>query len=142
MRRQRNRTGQVLSRQRELAHHHVDAGCDGVGRPVERLDDGAKKLLYHAYGRETVDITCRNAFTILAHYNDDWGKKYKAGELEVRSILNKRNDSILAHGTVPLDIQGYQAAYEVFTRYFEIAGTVRFARIDQSALEPVGLYAI
>lgn len=60
------------------------------------------------------------SYRLLHELNDPLGDKFFKKEKEIKSILDKRNNSKLAHGDVPIDKDTYEELLNIFLNFFEI----------------------
>ncbi len=86
------------------------------------------------------DLGFKKAFQILARMRHKYGLIYAENEEELRSIINVRNDSILAHGTTPITKEKYERLHKIFREAFGIDGSdIKFAKIHPEELMSIGL---
>ncbi len=96
---------------------------------ADRVDDDGK-----------IKLACRKAFDFLYSKGDEYGKIYKANDKEIISLLNQRNQSILAHGEIPLTKDKFDKLYEIFTGVFKLTGKgVEFAKINFEDIANTGI---
>jgi CRISPR-associated protein (TIGR02710 family) len=56
-------------------------------------------------------------YRLLYELKDDIGKRFFENEKEIKSILDRRNSSKLAHGDNPIDKDGYEKLLDVFLKF-------------------------
>lgn len=61
-------------------------------------------------------MSLEKAYDLLQAKNDELGKKF-AQDNELKNLLTKRNNSILAHGLNPVDEETYLRLYEKAIQY-------------------------
>ncbi len=81
-----------------------------------------------------------NTFVQLQSTNDEYGKRYIENESKILSLLGQRNNSILAHGKVPLNEKKFTDLYKIFKDVFGIDGSgIEFAKIEENDLISIGI---
>ena len=109
--------------------------------PVEKLHRTLRSKLIN--GRDAsgnTDLGCFQAFEQLALENNEFGILFMENRDQIRALMNQRNSSILAHGTIPLDKGKYDDLYSVFREIFGIDGRhYTFAHINETDLIAVGI---
>jgi len=65
---------------------------------------------------ENIRLPLARSYQILEEKDDELGKKYREDK-KLKDLLSKRNQSILAHGTTPIDQKTYQELYKKTIKY-------------------------
>lgn len=110
-------------------------GCPTNNVQKECLPEAIKNEYVNRYessddGR--IRLPLEPTFIALAEADDDVGLKYRACEKALIKILRSRNDSILAHGMIPVKEATYQELLEQISQFAGDLPMVRFPRLDLS----------
>ena len=109
--------------------------------PLELLDRDLRGELFPGLSNDSShDIACKKAFAVLSRIGDDYGNLFRENyDQGIRALLDRRNNSITAHGAVPLDEKDFDRFYELFKNVFKVDGSrIRFPKLDSLTLETVG----
>ena len=68
-----------------------------------------------------IRIGLREAYELLNQLNDPLGREFKNEQSKLLSVLEKRNQSILAHGQIPIDREAYLKINNSSQTFFERA---------------------
>ncbi|NPB09360.1 MAG: TIGR02710 family CRISPR-associated protein, partial [Thermodesulfobacteria bacterium] len=86
--------------------------------PFARLPEEMKKSLSGAVDEKgNVSLALRRSYEFLAAERDPLGELFKQQENKVLNALKKRNYSILAHGTEPIDEDVYREVSDVLLNF-------------------------
>jgi len=109
--------------------------------PVDKLDENTKNQIKHkAKEDKTVDLGSYDAYTHLANISNDLGLKYMTKADEIKAILQQRNNSILAHGIIPLSKSKFDDLLHIYKGLFGTDfDTIKFAKIKSKELFPIGI---
>ncbi|RKX20455.1 MAG: TIGR02710 family CRISPR-associated protein [Candidatus Zixiibacteriota bacterium] len=109
--------------------------------PYDKLCDELKERYSGKIEKEnTVDLGCYSAYKQLSIEDNKYGKLFMQNEIKIKSLLEQRNKSIMAHGITPLSKKKFENLYDEFVGIFGIDGKkIKFAKLDPSALIPVGI---
>ncbi len=115
----------------------------GVGTkkfPLSKLSAEIGKQFFRGKRDDAIeDIGCMTAYKVLEALGDEYGLVFAKHREEVKSILNLRNDSILAHGNRPMKEGDYVKLSSVFEKALGIESSVEFAKIDFEDIESIGI---
>lgn len=130
----------ILNADRRKAQKRYD---DAVARLYRAVEMFAQTRLLKNFGIDTgnVDVTklpesirnnynipdtdgkirigLRKAYDLLHNLGDELGAMFKNRENRIADALKKRNESILAHGTMPLGESDYQTVSSTITEFLE-----------------------
>jgi CRISPR-associated protein (TIGR02710 family) len=115
-------------------------GCSTTKFPLKKLDAKVRSVLFRDCDElSTPDIGARKAFRVLEMIGHRWGQKYAEDEKHFRDVLESRNESILAHGTVSLDEKAFDRLYGYITEAFELMPDVEFPKLDFPSVFTLGM---
>lgn len=100
--------------------------------PIEKVPERLREEFARRYGDAEagrLKIGLAAVYTLLAESGHPLGAAYFANEKELSRILHARNQSILAHGLIPLSEEHYKRLSEVMRSQMGITDTVAFARM-------------
>lgn len=114
-------------------------GCSTSRFPISRLPDCTREVRFNRRHPDDVcDIGARKAYQILADIDHPVGAGYFRFENEFKDLLNRRNESILAHGTVPVEQSDFERLYDYICRAFDFRPELALPRLEFESLLPVG----
>ncbi|MBD3332984.1 hypothetical protein GF356_09035, partial [candidate division GN15 bacterium] len=115
-------------------------GCSTTKFPVKKLDAKVQRVLFSDCDElSVVDIGSRKAFRVLEMIGHERGKKYVENDKHFRDVLERRNQSILAHGTVALDDEAFARLYGYITGAFELMPEIEFSKLDFASVFTLGM---
>ncbi len=89
---------------------------------LEKIPEGVREFYRNLQGgEEKLQLGLRNAYRLLADLGDEVGKIWQEREKTLLSALEKRNYSILAHGTEPVGEEDYRKWSQVYEDFINNA---------------------
>jgi CRISPR-associated protein (TIGR02710 family) len=81
-------------------------------------------------GKEYLRLGLDAAFNALAEAGNEIGRNYKKNYERIRSVLQTRNQSILAHGQQPVEEKTFEKMRKIVEELFGVQAKVRFPKIE------------
>ncbi len=100
--------------------------------PLSLFEENIRNKIYpNSPADREVDIGCQKAFEILAEMGKKIGSQYSANKKEIHELLSARNNSIMAHGTSPLDKKDFDKFLKIFDKF-----NIDYAKIEFPEFDP------
>lgn len=102
---------------------------------LDKLTDVIKNEFIQKYGRiHKIKIGLHDTFKVLKSVDNFYASIYYQNESEILKLLSIRNDSILAHGTKPVEKEKFEDFLKLFIEKFQIKIVVEFPKIHFTLL--------
>ncbi|MBU2444235.1 MAG: TIGR02710 family CRISPR-associated protein [Bacteroidetes bacterium] len=99
----------------------------------KKLPENVKKYLINKYSckeEEQLKLGLRETFILLEKKGNEIGKKYFVNEKIFKYHLEKRNHSILAHGSNPLDEKAFVEFYDFVKSFIGPVPVIDFPKLE------------
>lgn len=112
------RAQEMLAQVRLLTKWGIDTGRVDVAKLPDAIREQYGKMC-DSNGR--VRLALRDAYSVLAALDDPVGQLWQEREPRLLTALERRNSSVLAHGTIPLQGKEYKAVAASITSFINDA---------------------
>jgi len=111
--------------------------------PLSLLEENIRNKIYpNSHAERQADIGCRQAFEILAEMKRIIGSIYSANKKEIHELLAARNNSIMAHGTSPIDKKAFDKFLQLFDKFNIDYAKIEFPKFDLEWFAVIGLVGV
>jgi CRISPR-associated protein (TIGR02710 family) len=97
--------------------------------PIEKLPEGVLEKLRNKPDDQTIDLALYDTFTVLDFANNNSGKIWMENLSDIKKILGSRNNSILAHGMIPIKKETYEKFHQYIIDLFKIEAQIEFLQL-------------
>ncbi|MCL6496005.1 MAG: TIGR02710 family CRISPR-associated protein [Ignavibacterium sp.] len=95
--------------------------CSTADVKIENIPEPFRADVYEKYldkKDQKIKIPLFGTFDLLANIHNKIGLEFISMSEEIKQILSQRNNSILAHGFIPLTEKDYSTAHQILEKFF------------------------